>query len=70
MADQDHSPLEVVIVGAGVAGLASAIALRRAGHNITVSSFILFYVFQGINMLVRKTFIAIRAILTARLGRS
>lgn len=29
--------LEVGIVGAGIAGLAAAIALRRAGHNVEVS---------------------------------
>ena len=30
-------PLEVGIVGAGIAGLASAIALRRTGANVEVS---------------------------------
>ena len=29
-------PLEVVIVGAGIGGLAAAIGLRRAGHNVSV----------------------------------
>lgn len=29
-------PLEVIIVGAGIAGLAAGIAFRRAGHNVTV----------------------------------
>ena len=31
------SPLKVLIVGAGIAGLATAIALRREGHNVEVS---------------------------------
>ncbi|KAI6353923.1 hypothetical protein MCOR25_008836 [Pyricularia grisea] len=29
-------PLKVVVVGGGIAGLASATALRRAGHNVTM----------------------------------
>ena len=32
----DPKPLEVVIVGAGIGGLAAAIGLRRAGHNVSV----------------------------------
>lgn len=32
----DPKPLEVVIVGAGIGGLATAIGLRRAGHNVSV----------------------------------
>jgi salicylate hydroxylase len=28
--------IEVVIVGAGIGGLGTAIALRRAGHKVTV----------------------------------
>lgn len=28
--------LDIIVVGAGVAGLASAIALSRAGHNVQV----------------------------------
>lgn len=30
--------LDIIIVGAGIAGLASAIALSRAGHNVQVST--------------------------------
>jgi pyruvate/2-oxoglutarate dehydrogenase complex dihydrolipoamide dehydrogenase (E3) component len=29
-------PLKIVIVGAGIGGLAAAIGLRRAGHNVSV----------------------------------
>ncbi|KAJ5190123.1 FAD/NAD(P)-binding domain-containing protein [Penicillium cinerascens] len=29
-------PLQVIVVGAGLAGLGAAIALNRAGHNIQV----------------------------------
>jgi len=29
--------LDIIVVGAGIAGLASAISLSRAGHNVTVS---------------------------------
>lgn len=29
-------PLNVAIVGAGIGGLTTAIALRRQGHNVTV----------------------------------
>lgn len=28
--------LEIIIVGAGIAGLAAAVGLRRKGHNVTV----------------------------------
>jgi monoamine oxidase len=30
--------LNIIIVGAGIAGLASAITLSRAGHNVQVST--------------------------------
>ena len=29
-------PLKVLVVGAGIAGLATAIALRREGHHVEV----------------------------------
>ncbi|RDW82771.1 salicylate hydroxylase-3 [Coleophoma cylindrospora] len=29
-------PLEIIIVGAGIAGLSAAIACRRAGHNVSI----------------------------------
>jgi 2-polyprenyl-6-methoxyphenol hydroxylase-like FAD-dependent oxidoreductase len=31
-----RTPLDVVVVGAGIGGLGSALALARAGHNVTV----------------------------------
>lgn len=31
-------PLDIAIVGAGIGGLAAAIGLRRAGHNVSVWS--------------------------------
>ncbi|RPD73828.1 FAD/NAD(P)-binding domain-containing protein [Lentinus tigrinus ALCF2SS1-7] len=34
--DADFIPVEFLIVGASIAGLSSAIALRRAGHKVTV----------------------------------
>lgn len=37
-ATQESSGLKVGIVGAGVAGLCAAIALRRAGHECEVGS--------------------------------
>lgn len=30
-------PLEVLIIGAGIAGLSAAIALGKQGHNVVVS---------------------------------
>ena len=35
---QENSPLDVGVIGGGVAGLSAAIALKRAGHNIEVGS--------------------------------
>ena len=34
----DTSGFRVVVVGAGIAGLAAAIALRRQGHTVEVNS--------------------------------
>ena len=31
-------PLKIIIIGAGIAGLCAAIALRRAGHLVEVGS--------------------------------
>lgn len=28
--------MEIIIVGAGIAGLGAGVGLRRAGHNVTV----------------------------------
>jgi salicylate hydroxylase len=35
----DTMPLKVVIVGAGLGGLAAAIAFTRAGHDVEVSRY-------------------------------
>jgi len=32
-----QTELDIVVVGAGIAGLSAAISLSRAGHNVTVS---------------------------------
>ena len=29
--------LDIIVVGAGIAGLAAAVSLSRAGHNVTVN---------------------------------
>lgn len=34
---EEPKPLKIVIVGAGIGGLAVAIGLRRAGHIVSVS---------------------------------
>lgn len=33
---QDVQPLKIIVVGAGIAGLCTAVALRQAGHNVEV----------------------------------
>ena len=40
--DEGEKPLKVLIAGAGLAGLAVAIALRRQGHHVEV--ILLFYI--------------------------
>jgi monoamine oxidase len=32
--------LDIIVVGAGIAGLAAAVSLSRAGHNVTVNLYI------------------------------
>lgn len=34
---EGHQPLDVAVVGAGIAGLMAAIALSQSGHNVEVS---------------------------------
>jgi salicylate hydroxylase len=36
MPSRTDSPLNIAIIGAGLGGLASAVALRRQGHFVTV----------------------------------
>ena len=38
--DEDGLVLDVAVIGAGIAGLTAAIALRRAGHKVTVSGWL------------------------------
>lgn len=35
-ADSRNMPLNVIVVGAGIAGLCAAVALHQVGHDITV----------------------------------
>ena len=35
--DMEQQPLRVTIIGAGIAGLTAALALRKQGHVVTVS---------------------------------
>ena len=34
--NSSNTPKEVIVIGAGIVGAASAIWLRRAGHNVTL----------------------------------
>lgn len=34
--DMEQRPLKVTIIGAGIAGLTAALALRKQGHEVTV----------------------------------
>ena len=34
--DMEQRPLKVTIIGAGIAGLSAALALRKQGHVVTV----------------------------------
>lgn len=35
--ESEQVKLDIIVVGAGIAGLGAAITLSRAGHNVTVS---------------------------------
>ncbi|GJP87838.1 hypothetical protein AnigIFM59636_003078 [Aspergillus niger] len=36
--DNDPKPLSVIVIGAGIAGLTAAAALRKAGHIVQMST--------------------------------
>lgn len=49
--DNEARPLRVTIIGAGIAGLSAALALRKQGHEVTVRvGFILALKFSLIRM--------------------
>jgi monoamine oxidase len=39
--------LNIIVIGAGIAGLGAAITLSRAGHNVTVGSATILTRFEG-----------------------
>jgi len=45
--------LDLIVVGAGIAGLAAAISLSRAGHNVTVGTL---YIPDETRMLILSRF--------------
>ena len=49
-------PLDVIVVGAGIAGLTAAIAIRRAGHNVKASPLDLSYLYSLLSCEFKQPF--------------